>query len=109
LKILITGGKSAQSLKLIKTFADDHIVLADYGGVPSFPSARYYFICLGERNDEIIAHNLLNHCLNEGVDAVLPLHEFEIADILKSKILFEEFNIQVLMPEKDQIIHLTNI
>ncbi|ETZ23543.1 hypothetical protein [Pedobacter sp. V48] len=109
MKILITGGKSAQSLKLIKTFADDNIVLADYGDMPSFPSARYYFISLGARNDEIIAHNLLNHCLNEGVDAVLPLHEFEIADILKSKVLFEEFNIHVLMPEKDQIIHLTNI
>lgn len=109
MKILITGGKSAQSLKLVKTFADDNIVLADYGDMPSIPSARYYFISLGERNDEIIAHNLLNHCLNEGVDAVLPLHEFEIADIAKSKVLFEEFNIQVLMPENDQIIHLTGV
>ncbi|ATP56988.1 hypothetical protein CPT03_11085 [Pedobacter ginsengisoli] len=109
MKILITGGKSAQSLKLIKTFADDNIVLADYGDVPSFPSARYYFISLGQRNDEIIAHNLLNHCLNEGVDAVLPLHEFEVNEISKSQVLFEEFNIQVLLPKEDQIIHLTNI
>lgn len=109
MKILITGGKSVQSLKLVNTFAEDNIVLADYGDMPSIPSARYYFISLGERNDEIIAHNLLNHCLNEGVDAVLPLHEFEIADITKSKVLFEEFNIKVLMPENDQIIHLTNI
>jgi len=106
-KILITGGKSAQSLKLIKTFADDNIVLADYGDVPSFPSARYYFISLGQRNDEIIAHNLLNHCLNEGVDAVLPLHEFEVNEISKSQVLFEEFNIKVLLPQEDQIIHLT--
>ena len=109
MKILITGGKSAQSLKLIKTFADDNIVLADYGDVPSFPSARYYFISLGQRNDEIIAHNLLNYCLNEGVDAVLPLHEFEVNEISKSQVLFEEFNIQVLLPKEDQIIHLTNI
>ncbi len=107
MKILITGGKSAQSLKLIKTFADDNIVLADYGDVPSFPSARYYFISLGQRNDEIIAHNLLNHCLNEGVDAVLPLHEFEVNEISKSQVLFEEFNIKVLLPQEDQIIHLT--
>jgi hypothetical protein len=104
LKILITGGKSVQALKAVKTFAHDTIILADYGEMPSFPSKTYKFISLGERNDDIIAHNLLNHCLNEAVDAVLPLHLPEITEVAKSSILFEEFGIQVLSPEADQII-----
>lgn len=106
MKILITGGKSVQALKLAAAYANDAIVLADYGDVPHFPSAKYSFLSLGERNDDVIAHNLLNHCLNEGVDAILALYVFEIEEIAKSTVLFEEFNIHVLMPEHNQVIPL---
>jgi hypothetical protein len=103
LKILITGGKSATTLKLLKAFAGHEIVLADYGDIPSFPSANYTFITLGEVNDAI-AHNILNICLDYGIEMVLPLHEFEINHIAKSKVLFQEFNIQVLLPEQTDIL-----
>jgi len=103
LKILITGGKSAAALKLLKAFAGHEIVLADYGDIPSFPSANYSFITLGEVNDAI-AHNILNICLDYGIEMVLPLHEFEINHIAKSKVLFQEFNIQVLLPEQTDIL-----
>lgn len=96
MRILITGGKSAQALKQAKQFTSDSIILADYGEMPSFPSATYKFISLGERNDDIIAHNLLSHCLNEGADAVLALNDFEMDELLKSSILFKEFNIDIL-------------
>lgn len=104
MKILITGGMSSQALKLLAKFAGDTVVLAEYGEVPAFPSTKYKFISLGERNDDIIAHNLLSRCLNEGVDAILPLQAFELVDVAKSALLFEEFNIRVLMPEADCVI-----
>ena len=103
MKILITGGKSAATLKLLKAFAGHEIVLADYGDIPSFPSANYTFITLGEVNDAI-AHNILNICLDYGIEMVLPLHEFEINHIAKSKVLFQEFNIAVLLPELTDIV-----
>ena len=106
MKILITGGLSAQAQKMLSVLAENIIVLADYGDVPLFPSAKYQFISLGERNDDIISHNLLNHCLNEAVDAILPLYAFELAEVAKSAVLFEEFNIRVLTPEAAQVIPL---
>ncbi len=96
MKILITAGKSAKALKLIKLFPEDSIVLADYGEMPSFPSKAYRFISLGIQNDEIIAHNLLSCCLDESADAILPLNEIELKEVQKSKILFEEFNISII-------------
>lgn len=99
MKILITGGKSAAALKLLKAFANDHILLADYGDMPSFSSDAYQMHSLGERNDDTIAHNLLNNCLDEGVEMILPLHTFEIEALSKSIVLFEEFGIRVLLPE----------
>lgn len=104
MKILITGGRSIQALKLVKSFASDAVILADYGEMPSFPSKQYHFVSLGERRDDVIAHTLLTCCLDEGADAVLPLNGFEIDEIAKSIVLFEEFNIQVLMPEQHQIM-----
>ncbi|RZK78352.1 MAG: hypothetical protein EOO92_11270 [Pedobacter sp.] len=104
MKILITGGKSAQALKLVNSFLDDEIILADYGDMPNFPSAKYQFITLGKRNDEVVAHNLLTFCLDHGVNAILPLHSFEIDEIVKSKVLFEEFSIKVLEPSDQQVI-----
>lgn len=99
MKILITGGKSAAAVKLLKAFANDHILLADYGDMPSFASEAYQMHSLGERNDDTTAHNLLNNCLDENVDMILPLHAFEIEAVSKSIVLFEEFGIRVLLPE----------
>lgn len=102
MKVLITGGKSAQALKLLKAFEGHEIVLADYGETPSFTSSSYTFLALGEAN-ESIAHNLLNVCLDHNIDCVLPLHEFEILPMAKSTVLFEEFQIQILLPSVTEI------
>lgn len=99
MKTLITGGKSAQALKLLKAFTADQVILGDYGEIPSYASAQYQFISLGERNDDTIAHNLLNTCLDQGIDRLLPLYSFELEAVAKSAILFEEFNIHVLLPD----------
>lgn len=99
MKILITGGKSARSLKLLKAFTGDQVILADYGEMPSFVTPQYTFFGLGERNDDIIAHNLLNACLDQEVNTLLPLYEFEVEAVAKSVLLFKEYNIDVLLPD----------
>lgn len=99
MKTLITGGKSAQALKLLKAFTGDQVLLGDYGDAPSFSSAQYQFISLGEKNLDTIAHNLLNVCLDQQADRLIPISSFEVEAVAKSAVLFEEFNIHVLLPE----------
>ena len=103
MKILLTGGKSAVALKLLKAFTNYSVVLADYGDVPLFASKDYQFISLGIKNEDILAHNLLNYCLNEGLTTILPLHSFEVEALAKAKILFSEFNIEVLLPNLNDL------
>ena len=98
---MLTGGKSAQALKLLKAFQGDQVVLADYGDIPAFSSSNYQLISLGERNEETIAHNLLSTCLDLGVERLLPLCRFELEAVVKSAVLFEEFNIHVLLPDME--------
>ena len=101
MKTLITGGKSAQSLKLLKAFSGDQVFLGDYGEAPSFSSPQYQFITLGALNKDIIAHNLLNTCLDLGADRLLPLYDFEVEAVAKSAVLFEEYNVHILLPHLD--------
>jgi len=98
LKILITGGNSATTLKILKAFAEHEVILADYGEMPSFSALNYKFISLGDKNDDTIAHSLLNNCLDQEVDAILPIREFEVEPVAKAKVLFNEFNIETLLP-----------
>lgn len=90
----------------MKAFAQHHVILADYGDMPNFSSTAFKFISLGEKNEDTIAHTLLNNCLNEEIDLILPLHRFEIIAMAKAKVLFSEFNIEVLLPENDLPVYL---
>ena len=98
MKILITAGKSALALKMLRAFGQHEVILADYGEMPNFSSASYTFISLGVKNEDTIAHTLLNNCLDQGIDMILPLQQFEIMQMAKAQILFGEFNIEVLLP-----------
>ena len=93
MKILLTGGKSAVALKLLKAFTNYKVVLADYGDVPLFATKDYELISLGIKNEEVLAHTLLNNCLNEGVDAILPIHSFEIEALAKAEVLLSLIHI----------------
>lgn len=108
MKILITGGNNAKALKLLKAFPNHFVLLADYGDVPEMSTEHYAFKTLGAFNKDSIAHILLNFCITESIDAIIPLNNLEVEPIAKSAVLFNEYGIEVLTPDADSInIYLT--
>jgi len=105
MKILITGGKSAQAFKVLKQLEGNQLVLADYGEMPHFPSKQYEFISLGVQNLDTTAHLLLTFCLDNAIDAICPVNDFEIDAVMKSRILFEEFEIKVLHADQTDLLN----
>lgn len=103
MRILITGGKTATALKLAKAFGGEEVFLGDYGDMPNMNINAYSFVELEVWNTEVLAHNLLTKCLDDGVDILLPLYEAEIIALSKSLVLFEEFNVKILLPENPQL------
>ncbi|MGA9648024.1 hypothetical protein [Pedobacter sp.] len=103
MKILITGGNNAKALKLMKAFPTHFVLLADYGDVPGIVSEHYAFSSLGILNKDSIAHILLNFCITESIDSIIPLHSFEVEPIAKSAVLFGEYGIDVLTPHADLV------
>ncbi|MFC4211164.1 hypothetical protein ACFOWA_08235 [Pedobacter lithocola] len=103
MKILITGGNNAKTIKLLKAFPNHFVLLADYGDVPGITTENYAFTSLGTLNADSIAHILLNFCITESIDTIIPLHSFEIEPLAKSAVLFSEYGIEVLLPNLDLI------
>ncbi|WP_343524235.1 hypothetical protein [Pedobacter sp.] len=103
MKILITGGNHAKALKLMKAFPNHFVLLADYGDVPGIVTENYAFSSIGVLNKDSIAHVLLNFCITEGIDCLIPLHSYEVEPIAKSAVLFGEYGIQVLLPDASSI------
>lgn len=103
MKILITGGNNAKALKLMKAFPSHFVLLADYGDVPGIITENYAFSSLGVLNKDSIAHILLNFCITEAIDCIIPLHHYELEPLAKSAVLFSEYGIQVLLPDADVI------
>ena len=103
MKILITGGNNAKALKLMKAFPSHFVLLADYGDVPGIITEKYAFSSLGVLNKDSIAHILLNFCITEAIDCIIPLHDYEVEPLAKSAVLFGEYGIQVLLPDADVI------
>ncbi|SDG53574.1 hypothetical protein SAMN05421827_107216 [Pedobacter terrae] len=103
MKILITGGNNAKALKLMKAFPTHFVLLADYGDVPGIVTENYAFSSLGPLSKDSIAHILLNFSITEGIDCIVPLHQYEVEPIAKSAVLFGEYGIQVLLPDASLI------
>ncbi len=103
MNILITGGKNAKVLKLLKAFSKDFIVFGDYGEVPQISTKIYRFASLGIKNEQSIAHILLDFCLSESIEIVIPTHRFEIEQMAKSIQLFSEYDITVLLPSVESL------
>ncbi len=87
----------------MKAFPTHFVLLADYGDVPGIVSEHYAFSSLGILNKDSIAHILLNFCITESIDSIIPLHSFEVEPIAKSAVLFGEYGIDVLTPHADLV------
>lgn len=89
----------------MKAFPGHFVLLADYGDVPGIITENYAFATLGLLNKDSIAHILLNFCITEAIDCIIPLHDYEVEPLAKSAVLFGEYGIQVLLPDADVITH----
>jgi hypothetical protein len=103
LKILITGGNNSKAFKLLKAFPDHFVLLADYGDVPAVITENYALTSLGAINKESTAHILLEFCITEAIDCIIPIVDFEVEAIAKSSVLFNEYDVQVLLPKAESI------
>lgn len=97
MKVLITGATTASAEYIYKSLESNRfeLFLSD-----SEPLVGDKFIRIPKPDDASFAHKILAICLDHSIAAVIPLLWAEIDILSQSKILFEEYGIKILAPNK---------
>lgn len=96
-KILITYGTRPLAQRVANLLKNKYEVLfASSEEVPSFLRNTYPQIPTGV--NPTFAHEILKYCLDNQIDYILPLGYSELESLAESKLLFEEYDIQPLVP-----------
>ena len=94
--IIITAGTSAKSQGLAKSYPNDHVIFADSSPVPKPLLASGKFIQLPAVSTPHFIHELLKACLDQNASLLVLQSEAEVAVITPQKLLFEEYNIEIV-------------
>lgn len=98
---LITAASHAAAYKLERVLNFQGSVLADYQELPQFKFSGKRFVKIPQGNSASYAHELLNICLDGGIDKVFPLYSDEILPLAQARQLFYEYGISVIVPAID--------
>jgi hypothetical protein len=100
-KILITFGTRPLAMRIAKRLgADFEILYASSEDIPELLLASGKYAKIPKGLLPTFAHEILKLSLDQEVDYVLPLGGFELEPLATAKVLFEEYQISVLVPDK---------
>ncbi|MGO1596192.1 MAG: hypothetical protein ACTHZ1_02925 [Sphingobacterium sp.] len=104
-KLLITSGTSSLAQRVGNILQERFkLFFATSETVPQFLENRFRKIPKGP--DPTFAHELLTFCLDHQINLLLPLELSEIQSLSEAKKLFEEYGIQVLCPDREELEEL---
>ncbi|MGJ1235425.1 MULTISPECIES: hypothetical protein [Sphingobacterium] len=103
-KILITFGTRPLAMRIAKRLGTDfEILYASSEDIPELLLASGKYAKIPKGLLPTFAHEILKLSLDQEVDYVLPLGGFELEPLSTAKVLFEEYQISVLVPGKQQL------
>lgn len=94
--IIITTGTSAKAQSKAKLYSEDRVVFADSTPIPKPLLDSGRFIQIESVSSPHFIHDLLKACLNQSADLLVLMEEREVQLVLPERILFEEYNIEIV-------------
>lgn len=108
---LITSGSDAAAFRLARYLNNREIVFASNEDISNITDKR--FIKIPSANSATFTHELLKMCLDLGITEVFPLNKNELIELSQSKLLFEEYNINIVCPSINfinlELLNLQNL
>jgi hypothetical protein len=101
-KILITFGTRPLAMRIARKLSGSFEVLyASSEEIPELLLKSGNYTAIPKGLLPTFAHEVLKLSLDKQVDYVLPLGGFELEPLAEAKVLFDEYQISVLVPDKD--------
>lgn len=101
--VLITSGISAFTQRVAKLFAEKNVVFADSKPIPTPFLNTGKYVAIPSPDKSSYVHEVLKVCLDLSINKVLPLGKDEHLPLAKSRVLFEEYGIVILLPDLENL------
>ncbi|HEX8378387.1 MAG TPA: hypothetical protein VF602_11275 [Pedobacter sp.] len=101
MNILITAASTAQAYQLSRFLnTGKNIFFGDSADLPKIDVEGKSFIKIPASNSASFSHLLLAQCLDLNIKVVYPLKRFEILALAEARLLFDEYGVKVMVPDK---------
>ncbi len=101
MNILITAALSAQAYRLSRFLdSDNNIFLGDSGDLPLIGFIGKSFIKIPDADSASFSHLLLAQCLDLNIRIVYPLKRAEVLSLSEARLLFDEYGIKIMVPDR---------
>lgn len=99
-RILITAGTTAIALRVKKMLSTKFLCsLGTSGDIPSVLNSQY--IKLPQIASSSYSHEILKIALSHNIEYILPLEALAVMKLSNSLVLFEEYDITILVPKNN--------
>lgn len=99
--ILITAGADAAAYRIKRLLGQgDEVYLGDHIPLPQGGGASVKLIAIPKGDGASFAHQMLSICLDLNISQVYPLRRNELEPLAEAQLLFAEFGITVVVPDK---------
>jgi hypothetical protein len=104
MSILITAANSAQAYRLKSLLGkSENVFLGDYMDLPELMVKNGTMLKTPRPDSPSYAHEMLTLCLDNGINMVFPLRQAELLPLAEARVLFLEFDVQLIIPKTEQI------
>lgn len=104
--VLITGAAAAGAYRLQRTLELGQVIFADQQDLPKALFSTTQFFQVPHGNSSSFAHQILRLALDHSIDMIFPLRRDEIIALSEAKKLFEEYAIDIIVPDSGEITAL---
>lgn len=106
-KVLITYGLRPFAQRVAKILpAEWEVLYASSEEIPAILLNKQQYIRIPAHTSPSYAHEMLSLSLDLGVDYLLPLGLGEFSLLAETELLFDEYNISILVPDKEVLPNL---
>jgi hypothetical protein len=115
MSVLITAASDSVAFRLARLLIDKNLYMGSVEKMPPIGGTK--FIKIPSFDSPSFSHELLKLCLDNHIHEVYPLRKDEMIELTSSKLLFEEFDVKIIIPSinfinlklSEHIVSLSNL
>jgi hypothetical protein len=101
MSVLITSASDSAAFHIARLLEDENLIFGTIEQMPDITGSK--FIRIPAASSPSFTHELLKICIDHQIHEIFPLMKDEIVELSSSRVLFEEFDIKIVIPSINSV------